>query len=185
MGLDQVKHEILQDAEEEADRIVEEAEQQAEEIVDEAEEKAEQLKEEAQQEAEEKAEALRRQELASANMEAQRKKLSAKQGVIEDAFERLEERVRDMDTEKKLDLLTDVIEDIKDEITIGRVETSEDLVSELEDRVDAEVVATDIEGVIIENEDGSMRYDYSFATMLQNVRKNGRKAAASKLFDEQ
>lgn len=183
MALDKVKDKILDEAEQKADRIIEEAEQEADDTVSEAEQKAQRLKDEAKEDAKEKAEALRRQELASARMKAQEIKMEAKQELIHDAFDQLRDRVSGMESDDREDLFASIIETVGEEIEIGTVHTSGDMVDAVEDMVDADVKEKDIEGLIIEDSDGSVRYDYSFDSVLENVRTEYRKETAQELFN--
>lgn len=183
MALDKVKEKILDEAEQKADQIIEEAEAEADDIVSEAKQKAERLRDEAEEEAEAEAEALRRQELASARMKAQQIKMEAKQELIHDAFDKLRDRVGEMDSDDRADLFASIIETVGKEIDIGTIYTSGDMVDAVEDMVDADVEKSDIEGLIIEDSDGSVRYDYSFDSVLENVRTQYRKETAQELFN--
>ncbi|MDY6771058.1 MAG: V-type ATP synthase subunit E family protein [Candidatus Nanohaloarchaea archaeon] len=182
MALDKVKQEILDEAEDKAERIIEEAEEEADDIVSEAEQKADDLEAQARQEAEDRAEALKKQKKASAKMEARQKKMEAKQDVIDQAFTLLEDRVRNMDQDDRKELFQRVLDRISDETTIGTVHCSEEMVNAVDDMVNADVQAADIDGIIVEDADGSVRYDYSFDTVLENVRNEHRKDVAKELF---
>ncbi len=183
MALDKVKATILDKAEQKAEQIIEEAEQEADDIVSEAKQKAERLRDEAKAEAKAEAEALRRQELASARMKAQQITMEAKQELIHDAFGQLRDRISEMDSDDREDLFASIIETVGNEIEIGTVYTSGDMVDAVSDMVDADVKETDIEGLIIEDSDGSVRYDYSFDSVLENVRTQYRKETAQELFN--
>ncbi|MDY6777819.1 MAG: V-type ATP synthase subunit E family protein [Candidatus Nanohaloarchaea archaeon] len=181
MSLDKVKQELLQQAEEEAEQIKQDALQRGREIREEAEQEAERIKEQAKEEAEQEAASLRKKKVASANMEAKKIKQQAKQKVIDRAFERLEERVTGMDQEQHLELVEQALDAVRDEIEIGRVEVTPAVADDLD--IDATIDEnSDIQGVVIHSDDGSIRYDHTFSTMLENVRNNRRKELVQQLF---
>jgi V/A-type H+-transporting ATPase subunit E len=182
MGLEQVKNEIVENAEQEADRIIEEAEEQADDIISGAEEQAEQIRDQAQQHAEAEAESLKREKIASANMEAKQAKLEAKQRVIQEAFSGLEDDISDLSTSKKKELFKTALNRIQNDIDIGIVHTSDDMQDAVSDLVDVDVKTDSIQGFIAESEDGSVRYDYTFQTILDAITNDNRKTVAQKLF---
>lgn len=182
MGLEKVKKEILNQAEQEAERILDEAEQQADELTASAKKQAEQIKEQAREKGNKQAHLLKREQLASANMKARQKEMEAKQEMIDQVFQQLEEEILSLSKKERKKLVKSAINRVSRETDIGTVYTSSDLVSDVENMVDAQVEEDDIQGVIIEDKSGNTRYDYTFQTVLENIKNSSRKETASQLF---
>lgn len=183
MSLDKVKEEIRQEAEAKAEKLIEEAEEEAENRIEEAEEEAERIKEEAREKAEERKEALKEREISAARREAKRKELDAKNDVIEEAFQRFREQIASIDKDRKEELFTAALE-ILDGFDIGRIETSDEMVDGLADETDADVEAADVEGLVVESADGSVRHDFSFDTVIGNVMEETRRDVADTIFGQ-
>ncbi|EHK01712.1 hypothetical protein HRED_07419 [Candidatus Haloredivivus sp. G17] len=84
MGLQEVKDEILNEAEEKASRIKEEGETEADEIIESAEQEAEQIKEDTKEEIEEEKQALKQKEISKAEMDAKKKVQHSRQKSVID-----------------------------------------------------------------------------------------------------
>ncbi|MCJ7429343.1 MAG: V-type ATP synthase subunit E family protein [Candidatus Nanohaloarchaeota archaeon QJJ-5] len=181
MSLDTVKQEIMDEAEQQAADIIDDAEAEAEQIKEDARDDAQQIKEEITSEAHDEAEAYRKEKIATAKREAKQTKLKAKQELIEKAFDQLEDRIQAMPDDERATLANQALVAVEDDIDIGRIEASPAIADALE--TDAEVVANEeIDGLIIENTDGTVSYDYTFRTLLDEIRSKHRKDLADRLF---
>lgn len=182
MGLDDVKAEILDEAERKAQNIVDEATDHKDEVLSDAEQRAENIVEEAQNEAEKEAEALRRKELSSARMEARKKRLAAREDVLDDAFDQFRETVLNLDEDEERELIEAGLDRLSETADIGTVHAPaafEDLATEYGDYAEL-----DGRGFIAETADGSRRFDMRFQQIADDVIEEHRKDAAEVLFRE-
>lgn len=177
MGLEEVKGEILQDAEDKASEIIEEAEAEAEKIKEQAEAEANELREKHKEELEQKKESTRKQGLSNARMKAKEEKLRAREESLSEVFEEFEDRLEDLDDEERANFVESCLDNV--EFSVGKVVGS----SEFEDAVDVDFEEKeDIRGVIVVSEDGTRRQSFTFDKIIQQFRDQYRKQVAEKLF---
>lgn len=179
MGLKEVKDDILTEAEQEADRITSEAESKADEILAEAEEEADRIIEEAEKEIEERKDSLERQQLSNARMEAQKKKLNAKQDAIQEVFDSFRGEINGLSDGEKQEFVENCLE--RAEFDVGAVKSSE----EFKDAVEAEGFnSEDFEktGIVVLSEDGNRKQEFTVDRILQNMKDRHRKEVSEVLF---
>ncbi len=176
MGLEEVTDDILNEAEQKSNQLVKEARAEAESIREEAEEKAERIKQEAEEEVEEKKESLEKKALSGARMKAREIKLREKQKQLDEVFENFREELEDLDASEREEFVDRCIE--KAGFDVGTVKGS----AEFEDAVDMEFEEKEIDGIILESEDGERRMDFTFDRIARNYRENLRKDVAEVLF---
>lgn len=177
MGLEEVKNEILQEAEKEASKIVDEAEAEAEEIKEQAEAEAEQIREKHKEELEQKKESVRKQGLSNARMKAKEEKLRAREQSLSEVFEEFEDRLENLDSDERASFVENCLDNV--EFDVGKVIGS----SEFEDAVDVEFEENeDIRGIIVVSEDETRRQSFTFDKIIQQFRDEHRKQVAEKLF---
>lgn len=179
MGLQQVKDEILDEAEEQSAEIKEDAEAYREEKLEEAEKEADKIIEEAEEEIEERKEDLRKKKISNARMEAKRNKLEAEKEEINKLFEEFEEEMKDLSDDEAADMLENAVEETSFEV--GKVVGSSQFKDAAEDE-DLEFEEEDREGFLILSENGERRRDYSFNKIFKEFEENHRKQVADKLF---
>lgn len=180
MGLEDVKNEITEEAAAEAKTIVDEAEARKQELLDEAEQDAEQIVEQAEQDAEQEAASLRRKKLSAARMDAKKKRLAAREELLEAVYDQFRERVNDLGEEKTRELIENALERLSDDVEIGTVYTREaykDLAREY-----GEFEEKDVHGVIVETADGSRQFNLRFDTVAEQVINDNQKAVSEVLF---
>ncbi len=181
MGLEQVKNEILNEAETRANKIIEEAEEQRDELLSEAEEKADRIVSDAEQDAENEAQALRQKRLSAARMQAKRKRLEAREDLLEQVYDQFRERVQDLDEDREEELIENALESLSDDIEIGTVYASaahEDLAEQYGDFEEK-----DITGIIVESADGSQRFNMQFDDVADHVIDENQQAVSKVLFE--
>ncbi len=176
MGLEEVKDDILNEAEQKADKIVAEGKEKADEIINEAEEEAEEIREKHREELEEEKESYRRKAVSNANMKAKQEKLKAREEKLNKVFEQFHEQLRDMDSNDRENYVSSCLDKV--EFEVGKVIGGE----EFEDAVDEEFEEKDVEGVIVVSEDGTKRQNFAFDKIVQQFREDYRKDVASELF---
>lgn len=184
MGLEDVKKEILKQAENTAQQQREEAEEEANRILAEAEDEAEAIRSDIIDDAEEQVDQIRRQKIASARMDAKKQELAAKQDVMDEAYDQLEQRVHDLDKDRKVELIGSVLDELETEHDIGHVYVPHGFKKAVNGLTDATVsIRDDLEdGVIVEDSSGDLSFNYSFATVLETIRKENRQELADTLF---
>ncbi|MFQ3275632.1 MAG: V/A-type H+-transporting ATPase subunit E [Candidatus Nanohaloarchaea archaeon] len=177
MGLEEIKSEILQEAEQKSDEIVKEAEEERDRIIEEAEEEAEQIKEEMEEELEEEKENYRKKALSSARMKAKEEKMRAKQDEIEEVFKEFRhylDKLTESEKEKFAESCLDKVD-----FEVAKVEGS----SEFSGAVDVDFEEKEnIEGIRVISEDGSRMQSFTFDKILKQMKEEHRKEVADILF---
>ncbi|MFB6145007.1 MAG: V-type ATP synthase subunit E family protein [Candidatus Nanohaloarchaea archaeon] len=178
MGLQEVKSDILEDAESRADDIVKEAEEQAQEILDEAEEEAEEIREKYEKQLEDEKEAYRKKEISNANMKAREKELQAKQEKMEQVFQEFREELKDLSDDERENYIKNCMDSV--DFEVGKVLGG----SEFEAFVDTDFEEEDIDGIIVVSKDGNRRQNFTFSKIVDQFEDEYRKNVAEKLFED-
>lgn len=176
MGLDEIKSEILEEAEQKSDEIVEEAKQERKQIIQDAEEEAEEIREEMEEELEEQKETFRQKALSNARMKAKQEKMKAKQEKIDDTYQQFREYLKDLSKSEKEEFAENCLEKV--DFEVGKVKGGD----QFEDAVDTEFEEADIDGIIVFSEDGNRRQEFTFDKILEQYRDRFRKDVADTLF---
>ena len=170
MGLEAVKGEILSNAREQANYLIAEARKEANRIMKEAEKKIEEMKEKSDIETKKMLDTIKRQELASAELENKKILLEAKKQVIENVFAEARKKLETLDDKKRESYLKKLLEKAKNDIEIGYIYCN---------KMDAKFLkgfnvetANIIGGLMAENKERTIRVDYSFETLLQSIKEN-------------
>lgn len=180
MGLEEVKNEIAREAQARADVILEEAEARKEEMLEEARQKAEKTVKKAEAEAEQEADALRRKKLSSARMTAKKKRLAAREELLEEAYSQFKDRVQGLDEEKEAELIEKSLATLDEQVDIGTVYARSAHKDAAEEYGDFE--ERDIQGVIVETADGSRQFDMRFDEIAEQTINDNKKAVSEVLF---
>lgn len=181
MGLEHVKEEIVQEAQQRAKAIVQEAEARKDNLLSEAEQNAEEIVAKAEKEAEKEADALRRKKLSAARMQAKRKRLEAREDVLEQVYEQFRDRIQNLDEDKEEELIKNVLDRLDDQIDIGTVYAGKDHKTLAKKYGD--FTEKDIRGVIVETADGSRRFDLQFDEVADGTIDDNRQAVSKVLFE--
>lgn len=179
MGLENVKDDIISEAEQKAEQIRQDAEDEASEILQEAEEKADRIMEKAEKEIEKEKEALEKQKISNANMKARETKLKAKQEKIEEVFKHFRQRIKTMSQSEKEDFVKNCINSVQ--FDVGEVMASE----EFRDAVESagyNAESLDEPGVVVVSENRERRQDFTIERIAKNFRDQHRKKVAEVLF---
>ena len=170
MGLEAVKDEIIANAKRQEEALIAEAKKEALSIMKEAESKVAEFKEKAEAETKKLIETMKRQETASAELESKKLILEAKKDAIASVFEEARKSIGRLSDRKKEEHMNKLLENAKNDIEVAKVYCSKNdakLVKEFKAE-SSDIIG----GLIAENADGTVRVDYSFDTMLQNVKEN-------------
>lgn len=178
MGLQEVKSDILADAESKSDQIVEEAEQEADKILEEARKEAKKIEEKYEEQLDQEKESYRKKEISNANMKAREKRLEAKQEKMQEAFDSFEERLEDLSDSEREEYVERCLERVN--FDVGKVIGG----SDFEEFVDVDFEEKDVHGIIVVSEDGTKRQNFTFTKIVQQFREDYRKKVAEELFPE-
>ncbi len=170
MGLEAVKEEILNSAKEQSNSLLAEARKEANKIMREAENKIEEMKEKNDLETKKILDMIKRQELASAELENKKMILEAKKQVIENVFSEAKKKLESLDDKKREAYVKKLLEKAKSDIEVAHVYCNKRDIKFLKD-FNAET-AEIIGGLIAENKEKTIRVDYSFETLLQSIKEN-------------
>ncbi|WEL19693.1 V-type ATP synthase subunit E [Candidatus Nanohalococcus occultus] len=179
MGLKEVKDDILQEAQQQADSITSDAQSKADEIIEEAENEADRILQEAEEEIEEEKESLEKQQLSNARMEAKKKKLDAKQNALEQVFDRFRDELEELSGEERQKFVANCLE--RAEFEVGTVKASE----EFKDVVESEGFEPEDfhkTGLVVVSEDGNRKQEYSLDRIVQSLKDEHRKEVSEVLF---
>ncbi|WP_406656785.1 V-type ATP synthase subunit E [Methanolobus sp. ZRKC2] len=169
MGLETVVKDIMDAAQAEVAQLDSEADAEVSQIIDEAKQSAKKIMGESLAKAEDDIKKIRQQEISSANLEVKRTLLNARKEVLEKVYTQAEESITAFSPEKNKELLKSLIE--KYEASGKKIYSnagSEEIVKELSSLEYAGNIEC-LGGVIIENEDGTVRLDYTYDVILKSV----------------
>ena len=180
MGLEIVKEEIIREAKNQEQSLVEEARNETVRIMNEAEKEVTEMKEKNYAETKRVIDIIKKQELASAELENKKMLLEAKKQLIESVFSEVKENLEKLDGGKREDYIKKLLEKAKNDIEVENVYCDEQDIKFLEG-LNAEA-ADIVGGLIAENKDKTVRVDYSFDTMLESLKENELQSISKMLF---
>jgi len=182
MGLEIVVKDILDSAQAEVARMEREADAEASLILEDARQNAKKIIGERLAKAEDDIQKMRQQEVSSANLEVKRTLLNARKELLEDVYARAERSISAFSSEKNEELLRSIIEN--NEASGKRIYSnaaSEQIVKKLSSLEYAGNIDC-LGGVVIENEDGTVRLDYTYDVILKGVNEQLLKQTSDILF---
>lgn len=182
MGLETVVKDILDVAQNEKSEINAGADAEVSRIIDEARQTAKKIMGESLSKAEDDIKKIRQQEISSSNLEVKRAILNARKEVLENVYQQVVEKIATLSPSKNEELLKTIIE--KQQGNGSRIYSnrdSEDIVKRLSSLEYAGNIEC-IGGVVIENEDGTIRLDYTYDLLLRNVNDQSLKQLSGILF---
>jgi V/A-type H+-transporting ATPase subunit E len=192
MSLDTVVEDIRDEARARAEEIREEADERADEIVAAAEDEADDIREEAEAEAEREITQEREQKVSSAKLEAKQARLEARRDVLADVHESVEERIADLEGERREELTAALLsaaaaEVGSDDVAVyGRAE-DEQLLKDLLAEYDGFAYAGEYDclgGVVVESEASRLRVNNTFDSVLEDVWEDELKEISDRLFEQ-
>ena len=170
MGLETVKEEIISNARNQERALLADARKEASEIIKKAEIRLEEIEEQSNVDAKRMIEAIRKQELASAELENKKAILEAKKQLIDAVFDDAGKKIEKLDSGKREYYLKKLLEKAKNDIEVATIYCNKKDIKLIENFNDEE--SDIIGGLIAENEDKTVRVDYSFGTILENIKEN-------------
>lgn len=170
MGLEAVKEEVIRTAKTQEESLIADARKETIKIINKAEKKIAEIKEEIHAETKSKIDVIKKQELASAELENKKMLLEAKKQLIDKVFNEAQKKVEILDSKKREEYINKLLEKAKDDIGVENLYCNKNDAKFMKD-FNAEAIDI-MGGLIAENKDGTVRVDYSFDTMLQNIKEN-------------
>jgi len=169
MGLEIVIKDIQEGARAEVSRIKAEGDAKASEITNEAKEVQKKMLGDSLAKVEEDLQKLHQQVISSANLEVKRITLNKRKELLDNVYNQTVESIKSMPASKKEELLKHIIN--RYEASGARIyssKASEETVRKLSSLTYAGNIDC-IGGVVLENEDGTVRLDYTYDSILKNV----------------
>ncbi|AAM07503.1 TPA: V-type ATP synthase subunit E [Methanosarcina acetivorans] len=169
MGLEIVIKDIQEGARAEVSRINTEADAKASEITNEAKEVQKKMLGDSLAKVEEDLQKLHQQVISSANLEVKRITLNKRKELLDNVYSQTVESIKSMPASKNEKLLKHIIDKYEasgDKIYSSKA--SEETVRKLSSLTYAGNIDC-IGGVVLENEDGTVRLDYTYDSILKNV----------------
>ncbi|MFC7081791.1 V-type ATP synthase subunit E [Halorussus caseinilyticus] len=193
MSLDTVVEDIQNEARERAKEIRSEGDERAEEIISEAESDADEILAEQERETEQTIAQEREQKLSSAKLEAKQKRLEARRDVLQDVRASVEERIADLEGDRREELTRELLdaasEEFEDGDTVhvyGKPEDDELLTDVVAD-YDGYEYAGEYDclgGVVVESEQSRLRVNNTFDSVLEDVWEDNLQDVSKRLFEQ-
>ncbi|HLG23452.1 MAG TPA: V-type ATP synthase subunit E family protein [Candidatus Nanoarchaeia archaeon] len=170
MGLEIVKQEIMNEAKEQSASIVRDAKLEASSLIKEATRKVMDIKEKSDEAAHKMMEMIKKQELASAELEKKKLILEAKKAVIDEVFAQVTKALENLDLKKRESLLKKLQSKVEQELGGATIYCNKKDAKILKGAkpYESEILG----GIIAENQSSTIRVDYSFETMLETIRES-------------
>jgi V/A-type H+-transporting ATPase subunit E len=169
MGLDIVLRDIQNGAQAEVSTIKAEADAKVSEILNEARDAQKKMLGDSLAQAEEDLKKLHQQVISSANLEVKRIRLNKRKELLDQVYKNMHESIKTMPASKAEKLLSALIEKHKaDGVRIYSNKNSETIVKKLSSLSYAGNIDC-IGGIVQENEDGTVRLDFTYDSILKNV----------------
>ncbi len=183
MALDKVVTDIIDSAEDEASQLINEAEKERQAIMSDADAKISEMRKSNEKELESTLKRLRKREISSAELEAKKIVLNKKKELLDKTFEETLESLSSMSPEEKAALYEKIVASNQEEIPDPVVYCPEGEKNLLEEADAASVEEQDMEGgIILENQEGTIRLDYRFRTILEGIWETELKEVSDILF---
>jgi V/A-type H+-transporting ATPase subunit E len=185
MALDKVVDNILGSAKLEADKRIQEAEIERARILQEADQKIEKMQKAKDKELQDAIVRMRRQEMSSAELEAKKLVLNTRKDIMNQTFAETLKGLSTMEPKEKAALYKKFVAEGKKIIHHPKVlcpKGDADLLSGL--RGCASLTEVEMEpGVVLESEDGNVRLDFRFRTVLESIWDKELKNVSNILFE--
>lgn len=182
MGLENVVNDILEQAKTEVATIEAEAQDEASALIDKSKNEAEMILADSKTEVEANIQRRLKQETSSAQLEIKRAALNAKKDVLDSVYQSAREAISSLSPDKNASMLKAILDEHgSDGIRVYSNARDAKLVRELTDLTFMGEIDC-IGGLIIENEDGSIRQDYTFDRILDDVSEQTLKPVSDILF---
>jgi V/A-type H+-transporting ATPase subunit E len=185
MALDKVVDNILGSARQEADKRVQDAEVERARILQEVDQKIDKMQKAKEKELQDALVRMRRQEMSSAELEAKKTVLNTRKEILNRTFDEMLKEISSMEHKEKSAIYKRILADGKKIIHHPKVlcpKGEADLLTGLRGCASLTEVEMD-SGLILESEDGTVRLDYRFRTILASIWEKELKNVSNILFE--
>jgi len=170
MGLETVKDEIISSAKHQEQDLIAEARNQASEITKKAELKIQEIREKSDTETKRIIDMIKKQELASAELDNKKALLEAKKQIIDKVFNEAKNRIQSLNPGKRQEYINKLLEKAKQDIKVENIYCSKEDIKMIKG-LNTEA-ADMLGGIMAENKEKTIRVDYCFDSMMQNIKEN-------------
>ncbi len=173
MALENVVDEIISQAEKQRQEIIDQGKQEAKKILDEAISKRKEQAKVFEEETRKMVDEIRRMEISALNIRLHKMSLEAKKDILDELYSQVIEKIRKLDSKRRMELMQNLVEKAKKELPDAKFVYSnskdEELASNMKNLKFGGVVDC-LGGVIVENEDKTVRINYTFDILFQNLK---------------
>lgn len=168
MGLQNVKQEIIENANKESQELTNQAKEQAKKILDKAKAEIKQEKDQIKTELKDYEKKLNTIDIASSELELKKMLLDEKKKAIDKVFEEVTKQLQSLPSEKRKEHIQKLLDKAKNELEVSFVHCNKQDRNEIKD---CEVILIDnLGGIIAENKSKEMRVDYCYETLLEGIK---------------
>lgn len=188
MGLKEVKQEIINEAKKKAEMINKQGLQEVATINRELTSRIETSRKDSENESEKYIAEMNKRETSSAELQGKNIILDIKKKAVDKAFSESLKKLEKESSEARKKRFEKIIARASKEMDIAKIYCNKNHESDLVDslkssKINAKISSTDISGgLIVENKEGTVSVDYSYESLLQQVRENLLAEVAAKLF---
>ncbi len=182
MGLDHVKKEIIDQAEEEAKHIVTAAKEQTKKDIDAAHGIADAFEAEVDAALKKELDSLDKRYYASMQLLSKKILLQKKKKILEELFQEFSDSLLKMPKVEKTKTLQILVDCAKKQCSIGKIYCASQDLSIVKGLFSVVEQKPLIGGIVAESKDGNYRFDYSFDTMLTQLQERKLQEVYSLLF---
>ena len=170
MGLEEVKKQIIEEAQKKAQDMASEASAEAKRILAYADKEVRHYEKELKANSEKMLAAQERKELAAAEFDGRRAILDKKKGMIDRAIDEAKNELKKLPAEQRKKLISKLLEKAKSEIAVKRVYLNKKDNSYVKEKGITVKEKEMVGGLIAETGDGRISVDYSFEETLNEVK---------------
>ena len=184
MGLEHVKHEIIEYAEHEATTIVSHAKEQAKKEMESAHTLIDVFETDVQAQLQKELEQLERKYHAGMKLLSKKILLQKRKEILQNVFQELQTTLSELPKAEKSKILDGLFAQAKKECTVGKVYCAKQDIALVKSFSSAVFEKPLIGGIIVESKDGEFLIDYSFDSMLSQLQEQKLQEVTAQLFGE-
>ncbi|MEA2037652.1 MAG: V-type ATP synthase subunit E family protein [Nanoarchaeota archaeon] len=182
MGLDELKDEVLSKAKKQAQATLADAKEEEDKIMKYADKRLADYKNTVNQDAKKVIAMIERRKVASSKLEIKKEALAAKKKITEGVFKKARQRLTKLDSQQRESHIQKLINKVKGEMDVSKIYCNNKDIKFVEGFGTEETKI--IGGIIAENNDKTIRIDYSYETMLGDIKEENIQEIAKTLFKE-
>ena len=182
MGLEKIKEEILQKAANAEKQILAEAASKAKQVDANTNQIMKQIEQEESQKSASDISSLENRENSIANMETQKMLFEAKKEIIDNAYKEAFDKIKSMQRKDRTILLAKLFEKASKEIEVYFTYVNEEDKSMINRSTIRPLKSEG--GIICENKDGTVRVDYTFAAIFNELKEKTMRETSKILFEK-